>query len=133
MALSISITKNRPDTDNPINLVVVRSLINTKTKMSDECSMSADLGTCCSHTCRPFFNWSHCAGEPVRGTAIWFPSADYISASDPLERTALLRNYFDATSTREAKMPVILVPVLWVGGAIVLLGGGWYVVGHMVH
>jgi hypothetical protein len=30
-------------------------------------------------------------------------------------------------------MPVILVPVLWVGGAIVLLGGGWYVLGHMVH
>jgi hypothetical protein len=25
------------------------------------------------------------------------------------------------------------VPVLWVGGAIVLLGGGWYVLGHMVH
>ena len=30
-------------------------------------------------------------------------------------------------------MPVILIPVLWVGGAIVLLGGGWYVIGHMVH
>jgi len=30
-------------------------------------------------------------------------------------------------------MPLILIPVLWVGGAIVLLGGGWYVIGHMVH
>lgn len=32
-------------------------------------------------------------------------------------------------------MPVILIPVLWVGGALVLvlLGGGWYVIGHMVH
>ena len=30
-------------------------------------------------------------------------------------------------------MPVIFIPVLWVGGALVLLGGGWYVIGHMVH
>jgi len=30
-------------------------------------------------------------------------------------------------------MPVILVPILWVGGAIVLLGSGWYVIGHVVH
>jgi hypothetical protein len=30
-------------------------------------------------------------------------------------------------------MPVILVPVLWAGGALILLGGGWYVIGHMVH
>ena len=30
-------------------------------------------------------------------------------------------------------MPVILVPVLWVGGAIVLLGGGLYVIAHVVH
>jgi hypothetical protein len=33
----------------------------------------------------------------------------------------------------EAHMPVILVPILWVGGAVILLGGGWYVIGHMVH
>lgn len=33
----------------------------------------------------------------------------------------------------EAQMPAILIPVLWVGGAVVLLGGGWYVIGHMVH
>jgi hypothetical protein len=33
----------------------------------------------------------------------------------------------------EDEMPVILVPVLWVGGALVLLGGGWYVIGHMAH
>jgi Protein of unknown function (DUF1236) len=42
-ALSISITKNMPETDNPISLVVVRSLIATKTKVSDECSMNAEL------------------------------------------------------------------------------------------
>ena len=30
-------------------------------------------------------------------------------------------------------MPVILIPVLWVGGALIFLGGGWYVVAHMVH
>jgi len=30
-------------------------------------------------------------------------------------------------------MPAIIIPVLWVGGAVVLLGGGWYVIGHMVH
>jgi hypothetical protein len=42
-ALSISIAKNMPDTDSPINLVVALSLIDTKTKMSDECSMNAEL------------------------------------------------------------------------------------------
>jgi hypothetical protein len=30
-------------------------------------------------------------------------------------------------------MPVILVPVLWVGGAAVLLGGGWYAIAHLAH
>jgi hypothetical protein len=31
-------------------------------------------------------------------------------------------------------MPAIIIPVvLWVGGAAILLGGGWYVIGHMVH
>jgi hypothetical protein len=33
----------------------------------------------------------------------------------------------------EAHMPAIIIPVLWVGGAAILLGGGWYVIGHMVH
>jgi hypothetical protein len=28
-------------------------------------------------------------------------------------------------------MPVILVPVLWISGAVVLLGGGWYFIAHM--
>jgi len=32
MPLSISITKNMPDTDSPINFVVAPSLIDTKTK-----------------------------------------------------------------------------------------------------
>ena len=31
----------------------------------------------------------------------------------------------------EANMPVI--PILWIGGAIVVLGGGWYVIGHVIH
>jgi hypothetical protein len=26
----------------------------------------------------------------------------------------------------------ILIPVLWVGGAAILLGGGWYVIGHVI-
>jgi hypothetical protein len=30
-------------------------------------------------------------------------------------------------------MPVILVPILWAGGAVFLLGGGYYVVTHLVH
>jgi hypothetical protein len=30
-------------------------------------------------------------------------------------------------------MPVLLVPILWAGGAIVLLGGGYYVITQMVH
>jgi hypothetical protein len=33
----------------------------------------------------------------------------------------------------EANMPVILVPILWVGGAAFLLGGGYYVVAHVIH
>jgi hypothetical protein len=28
-------------------------------------------------------------------------------------------------------MPVILVPVLWISGAVILLGGGWYLIAHM--
>jgi hypothetical protein len=30
-------------------------------------------------------------------------------------------------------MPVLLVPVLWVAGGAILLGGGYYVIAHMVH
>jgi hypothetical protein len=30
-------------------------------------------------------------------------------------------------------MPALLVPILWAGGAIVLLGGGYYVITQMVH
>jgi hypothetical protein len=30
-------------------------------------------------------------------------------------------------------MPVLLIPVLWAGGAAVLLGGGYYVITHMMH
>jgi hypothetical protein len=29
-------------------------------------------------------------------------------------------------------MPALLIPVLWVGGAAVLLGGGYYIV-HIMH
>ena len=34
---------------------------------------------------------------------------------------------------KEADMPAIIIPVLWAGGAAILLGGGWYVIGRMVH
>lgn len=30
-------------------------------------------------------------------------------------------------------MPVILVPILWIGGAVVVLGGGWYMIAHVIH
>jgi hypothetical protein len=53
-------------------------------------------------------------------------------ASRTSERGASLLNYL-SQYPEEVQMPVILAPVLWVGGAIVLLGGGWYVIGHMVH
>jgi len=33
----------------------------------------------------------------------------------------------------EVPMPAIFIPVLWVGGAAILLGGGWYVFAHMTH
>jgi hypothetical protein len=33
----------------------------------------------------------------------------------------------------EATMHVVLVPVLWVAGTAILLGGGFYVLGHIVH
>ena len=29
-------------------------------------------------------------------------------------------------------MPILLVPILWAGGAVVVLGGGYYVL-HVVH
>jgi hypothetical protein len=33
----------------------------------------------------------------------------------------------------EASMPVILVPILWVAGGVAVLGGGYYVITHLVH
>jgi hypothetical protein len=60
------------------------------------------------------------------------PEFDLQDALHTLERGAPLLNYLSQLS-EEFQMPVILVPVLWVGGALVLLGGGWYVIGHMVH
>ena len=32
---------------------------------------------------------------------------------------------------RRTVMPALLIPVLWVGGAVVLLGGGYYIVQAM--
>jgi hypothetical protein len=29
-------------------------------------------------------------------------------------------------------MPVFIVPVLWVTGAVIVLGGGWYLIAHAV-
>jgi hypothetical protein len=33
----------------------------------------------------------------------------------------------------EASTPLILVPILWVVGSVAVLGGGCYVITHMVH
>jgi hypothetical protein len=30
-------------------------------------------------------------------------------------------------------MPALIVPVLWVGGSIVLLGGGFYLLTRVIH
>jgi len=30
-------------------------------------------------------------------------------------------------------MPILFVPILWAGGALVLLGGGYYVIAHVMH
>jgi hypothetical protein len=30
-------------------------------------------------------------------------------------------------------MPVLLVPVLWTVGGIAVLGGGYYVITHIIH
>jgi hypothetical protein len=30
-------------------------------------------------------------------------------------------------------MPVLLIPVLWAGGTLFLLGGGYYIVSHVIH
>src|SRR5437588_874477 len=36
------------------------------------------------------------------------------------------------TFRMEATMPVLLIPVLWVAGSAVVLGGGYYIVAHIV-
>jgi hypothetical protein len=30
-------------------------------------------------------------------------------------------------------MPVLLVPVLWVAGTAIILGGGYFVIAHAIH
>ena len=30
-------------------------------------------------------------------------------------------------------MPVLLIPVLWVGGSLIVLGGGFFLLSHVVH
>ena len=30
-------------------------------------------------------------------------------------------------------MPVLIIPVLWAGGALILLGGGFVLLTHVVH
>jgi hypothetical protein len=34
---------------------------------------------------------------------------------------------------RRTAMPILLIPVLWAGGALVVLGGGYYVIAHVLH
>jgi hypothetical protein len=50
-----------------------------------------------------------------------------------LTGTNILASELFVGNTEEADMPAIIIPVLWVGGAAILLGGGWYVIGRMVH
>jgi hypothetical protein len=33
----------------------------------------------------------------------------------------------------DLQMPVLLVPILWASGAVVLLGGGYYLIAHVMH
>jgi hypothetical protein len=37
------------------------------------------------------------------------------------------------TRQKEIDHAVLLLPVLWAGGAVVLLGGSYYVITHMMH
>jgi hypothetical protein len=30
-------------------------------------------------------------------------------------------------------MPVLLIPILWTAGGVVVLGGGYYVITHLIH
>jgi hypothetical protein len=30
-------------------------------------------------------------------------------------------------------MPVLLIPILWTAGGVAVLGGGYYVIAHMIH
>jgi hypothetical protein len=41
--------------------------------------------------------------------------------------------YLRSRATQEKHMPVLWVPILWAAGGIVVLGGGYYVIAHMVH
>jgi hypothetical protein len=79
-------TKNMPDTDSPINLVVALSLIDTKTKLSDECSIRVtNVRAINTRWPRSSLRLAKVfAGEIGRGYSnalaeIWFLSADYIS------------------------------------------------------
>jgi hypothetical protein len=33
----------------------------------------------------------------------------------------------------EHLMPVLLIPVLWVAGSAIVLGGGYFIIAHAVH
>ena len=30
-------------------------------------------------------------------------------------------------------MPALIIPILWIGGGLFVLGGGYYMIAHMVH
>jgi len=30
-------------------------------------------------------------------------------------------------------MPVLLIPILWTAGGVAVLGGGYYVIAHVIH
>ena len=45
---------------------------------------------------------------------------------------ASLSHVAEAGGFVEAIMPLLLVPVLWVGGTAILLGGGYYLISHVL-
>jgi hypothetical protein len=53
---------------------------------------------------------------------------------DPWWNSSFIQSVIeDHGNMLEASMPVILVPILWVAGGVAVLGGGYYVITHLVH
>ncbi|MFZ0351676.1 MAG: hypothetical protein WAM03_26590, partial [Pseudolabrys sp.] len=70
----------------------------------------------------------------IAAKSFGFPAdtIESLAAPHAPEPPASWPDYF-SVNEEEAHMPAIIIPVLWVGGAAILLGGGWHVIGPMVH